>query len=243
MAEKTAPETCLTEVKMTTSGELAAKQARSRVTRDRLLAAGRRHLDRGGFEAISIADIAVEAGCSIGAFYQRFADKEAFFNVLIDSVLADIVADARRWIADDRFSRASIETTIEDCVAYWIQVCRHHQGLLRTLMKKTLHAEDAWTPVRQTGRAALDPFIALLAAKCGKSDSRSFQYRALVGFQIVSGVAINAALHRTVLLNLESDELIAWANEILRHCLFGELPPALVGLGITMLPDSAGGSL
>jgi AcrR family transcriptional regulator len=227
---------------MTTSGEFAAKQARSRVTRDRLLAAGRRLLDQGGFEAISIADIAIEAGCSIGAFYQRFADKEAFFNVLIESVLADIVADARRWIADDRFSTASIEATIEDCVAYWIQVCRRHQGLLRTLMKKTLHEEDAWTPVRQMGLAALDPFIGLLAVKCGKSDSRSFQYRALVGFQIVSGVAINAAMHRTVLLNLESDELIVWANEILRHCLFGELPPALLALGIPMLPDDVGGS-
>jgi AcrR family transcriptional regulator len=227
---------------MTKSGELAAKQARSRVTRDRLLAAGRRLLDRDAFDATSIADIAVEAGCSIGAFYQRFVDKEAFFGVLIESVLTDMVADARRWTADDRFSRASIEATIEDFVTYWIQVCRHHQGLLRTLMKKTLHVEDAWTPVSQMGRAALDPFIALLAAKCGKSDSRSFQYRALVGFQIVSGVAINAALHRTVILNLESDELIGWANEILRHCLFGELPPALLALGMPMLPDSVGGS-
>jgi AcrR family transcriptional regulator len=227
---------------MTISGELAAKQVPSRVTRDRLLAAGRRLLDQDAFDAISIADIAVEAGCSTGAFYQRFANKEAFFSVVIDSVLADMVAEASHWVADDRFSRASIETTIEDFVAYWIRVCRHHQGLLRTLMKKTLHAEDAWTPVRQMGRTALDPFIALLAVKCGKSDSRSFQYRALVGFQIVSGVAINAALHRTVLLNLESDELIGWANEVLRHCLFGDLPPALLALGTPALPNSVGGS-
>jgi AcrR family transcriptional regulator len=225
---------------MTTSGELAAKQARSRGTRDRLLAAGRQLLERDAFDAISIADIAVEAGCSVGAFYHRFADKEAFFGVLVESVLGDMAADARRWSADDRFSEASIEATLGECVAYWIQVCRRHQGLLRTVMKKTLHAEDAWTPVRQMGRAALDPFITLLAAKCGKSDSRSFQYRALAGFQIVSGVAINAALHRTVLLNLESDELVAWANEILRHCLFDELPPALLALGLLIPPAGAG---
>src|SRR5580704_7866684 len=106
-------------------------------------------------------------------------------------------------------------------------------------MKKTLHAEDTWTPVRQMGQAAAEPLIALLAAKCGKSDSRSFHYRALVGFQIVSGVALNAALHRTVLLNLESDELIAWAEEILRHCLFDELPPALLALGVPTRPAPA----
>src|SRR5579864_3374004 len=62
---------------------LPAKQARSRVTRDRLLAAGRQLLDRGAFEATSIADIASAAGCSVGAFYHRFADKEAFFAALI----------------------------------------------------------------------------------------------------------------------------------------------------------------
>ena len=226
---------------MTTSAELAelalpAKQARSRVTRDRLLAAGRRLLDQGAFEATSIADIASAAGCSVGAFYHRFADKEAFFTILIETVLADILADAKRAAADARFAEGSIEATLTNCVAYWTQAFRRHQGIIRTVMKKTLHAEDAWTPVRQIGRAAVEPFTALLAAKCGKSNSLTFQYRALAGFQIVFGVMLNAALHRTVLLNLESDELIAWANEILRHCLFDELPPELLALGVPMHP-------
>ena len=73
-----------------------ARQARSRMTRDRLLAAGRHLLERGAFEATSIADIAAEAGCSVGAFYQRFADKEAFFAVVMQAALAEIVADAKR---------------------------------------------------------------------------------------------------------------------------------------------------
>jgi AcrR family transcriptional regulator len=226
---------------MATNAELAelpAKQARSRLTRDRLLAAGHHLLERGGFEAISIADIAGEAGCSVGAFYHRFTDKEAFFTVLIETFMAEIVADAKRSTAPDRFAEASIETTLTSFVAYWVELFRRHQGLLRTVIKKTLHAEETWTPLRQAGQAALEPFIALLAAKCGKSDSRSFQYRALTGFQIVSGVVINATLHRTMLLNLESDELTAWVREILRHCLFDELPPALLSLGVPMLPAS-----
>ena len=216
---------------------LPAKQARSRRTRDRLLAAGRRLLDRGAFEATSIADIARAAGCSVGAFYHRFADKEAFFTVLIETVLADIVADARQTVADKRFSEGSIETTLANCIAYWVQAFRRHQGLIRTVMKKTLHAEDTWTPVRRVGQAACEPFIALLAAKCGKSEDPSFRYRAMAGFQIVVGVMLNATLHRTILLNLESDELIAWATEILRHCLLDELSPALLALGVPRLSD------
>jgi AcrR family transcriptional regulator len=219
--------------------ELPAKQARSRVTRDRLLAAGRQLLDRDAFEATSIADIADTAGCSVGAFYHRFADKEAFFSVLIETVLADIVVHAKEVVSDERFAEGSIEATLGKCVAYLIQFFRRHQGLLRTVMKKTLHAEDSWAPVRQMGEVALEPLIAVLAAKCGGSDSRSFRYRALAGFQIVIGVMLNAALHRTMLLNLESDELIAWANEILRHCLLDELPPSLLAPGAPTPPADA----
>jgi AcrR family transcriptional regulator len=218
---------------------LPVKQARSRLTRDRLLAAGRQLLDQGAFEATSIADLAGAAGCSVGAFYHRFADKEAFFAVLIETVLADIVAHARQAVTDERFTEGSIETTLTNCIVYWIQAFRRHQGFIRTVMKKTLHEEDTWTPVRQMGQAAVEPFIALLAATCGKSDSLTFQYRALAGFQIVIGVMLNAALHRTILLSLESDELIAWANEILRHCLFDELPAALLAIGVQMHPVRA----
>jgi len=45
-----------------------AKQARSRLTRDRLLAAGRKLLNQGAFEATSSGDIADVADCSVGAF-------------------------------------------------------------------------------------------------------------------------------------------------------------------------------
>jgi hypothetical protein len=78
------------------------------------------------------------------------------------------------------------------------------------------------------GLVSVEPFIVLLEAKWGEPASGPFYYRAVAGFQIVFGVMLNASLHRTVLLNLDSDELVAWANEILRHCLFDELPAALL---------------
>ena len=71
-------------------------------------------------------------------------------------------------------------------------------------------------------------FIAMLAAKGGQSSTDAFYYRGVAGFQVVFGVMLNASLPRTVLLNLDSDELIAWGAEILRHCLFDELPPAVL---------------
>jgi AcrR family transcriptional regulator len=210
---------------------LPAKQARSRRTRDRLMAAGRDLLNRGAFEATSIGDIARTAGCSVGAFYQRFPDKEAFFAVVVETGLANIAADAKRFVTAELRSEAAVELALAECVTYWARTFRRHQGFLRTVIKKTVHSEATWDQVRQMGLLAVEPFIAMLAEKSGKSDNSSFYYRALAGFQIMFGVMLNASLHRTILLNLDSDELIAWMTETLRHCLFDELPPALLEYG------------
>ena len=210
---------------------LPVKQARSRLTRDRLLAAGRNLLNRGAFEDTSISDIAGVAGCSVGAFYQRFPDKEAFFSVVVDTVLAGIAADAERFATAKPFSDASVERALVECITYWARTFRRHQGFFRALIKKALHSDATWQPVRKAGVVSVEPFITALASKCGQSDSDSFYYRALAGFQIVFGVMMNASLHRTVLLNLRSEELTSWATETLRHCLFDELPPALLAYG------------
>src|ERR1700689_5424070 len=63
-------------------GVLPANQARSRNARDRLLAAGERVFARLGYDAAHVNDIALAAGCSVGSFYRRFRDKEAFFKAL-----------------------------------------------------------------------------------------------------------------------------------------------------------------
>ena len=220
---------------------LPAKQERSRMKRERLLSAGRALLNRGAFEATSIGDIAKTAGCSVGAFYQRFPDKEAFFTVTVETVMADIVADAARFVTTDRLSEAPIDAALAECVRFWAQTYRRHRGFFRTVVKKAIHSEATWDPIRRMGPLAVEPFIALLAAKTGQSDSQSFYYRASAAFQIVIGVMLNASLHRTVLLNLDTDEIIDWASEILRHCLFDELPPALLKHGLALRPSKGYG--
>jgi AcrR family transcriptional regulator len=217
---------------------LPAKQARSRATRDRLLTAGRELLNDGAFEETSIAQIAAEAGCSVGAFYQRFPDKERFFSAVVDTVLADIIAEADRFATSRRMSKASVEVALSKMVSYWVQVFRRHRGLFRTAIKKTLYDEAAWNPIRHAGITAVQPFISLLATKCNRSSDVGFHYRALAGFQILGGVMLNASLHPTVLLNLDSEELIAWANETMRHCLFDALPVALLAYGASGRPKA-----
>jgi len=208
-----------------------AKQARSRATRDRLLAAGRELLERGAFEETHVADIARNAGCSVGAFYQRFPDKEGFFTVLIETAVAEIVADANLFAINESRSGAPIQETLENCMRHWAGVFKRYQGMYQTVLKRSLLGNDSWAPLRDLGPLALKQTISMIAKKCSQSDSILFHYRVAAGFQIVFGAMINATMHRTVLLNLESEELIAWTSETLRHSILDELPTGVLEHG------------
>ena len=71
-------------------------QARAHATRDALLAAGRAMLADGDFDSLSIADLAAASKLSVGSFYGRFRDKEAFFEQLQEQVTAEFLLAARQ---------------------------------------------------------------------------------------------------------------------------------------------------
>ena len=67
---------------------------------DRLLKAGERVFAESGFWQAHVADIAKRAGCSVGSFYRRFQDKEAFFFALQADMAAHAEANIAKFFAD-----------------------------------------------------------------------------------------------------------------------------------------------
>src|SRR5215470_4996722 len=97
-------------------GVRPVKQLRGRRSRDRLLNAGQRLVAARPFDALSVAEIARTAGSSVGAFYLRFRDKDAFFGALIAQYVADGRAetlDLYGTCADDRRISALVEGTTD----------------------------------------------------------------------------------------------------------------------------------
>src|SRR5258708_26331476 len=81
-------------------GARPAYQQRSRQQRDRLLKAGERVFAESGFWQAHVADIAKRAGCSVGSFYRRFQDKEAFFFALQKDMAAHAEANIGKFFDD-----------------------------------------------------------------------------------------------------------------------------------------------
>jgi AcrR family transcriptional regulator len=67
---------------------------KGRATRERLIAAARRHFGDRGYEATSIEAVLDTAGVARGALYHHFATKEALFEAVLDQVVEEVAARA-----------------------------------------------------------------------------------------------------------------------------------------------------
>ena len=68
------------------------KSSRGRLTRQRLLAAGKKIFERDGFLQARVSDIAAEAGVSHGSFYHYFDSKESIFRVVAEAVEVRLIS-------------------------------------------------------------------------------------------------------------------------------------------------------
>jgi AcrR family transcriptional regulator len=201
------------------AGALPAKQQRSRETRDRLLAAGRTLIESGGFEGTAVADIARVAGCSVGAFYFRFRDKDAFVVCVVEAAMAEVVAALRAQVAAGGLLGATRDETVAACVAHYADFARAHAGLLRALHRRTGQDRSAWQPARTVATELITTYVARIAQAAGRPGDRALLRSATVGFQIVSGALVNAMLNDPPLLGLDSPELGYWLTGTVVHCL------------------------
>ncbi len=189
------------------TGALPAKQARSRRTRDQLMTAGFRLVEDRDFEAVSIADIARAAGCSVGAFYFRFADKDAFFRAMIAHRLTE--------------ARGAISTLLEGSggdplhvlVTAVVETFRRRPGFLRAALRKSMGDPSVWEPLRAHGHFVADRFIERLARDSGRRPPQDAELRIRFAFQIMNGTLINALINAPGPVQIDHPALTA---ELLR---------------------------
>src|ERR1700749_4789439 len=124
-------------------GVLPANQARSRNARDRLLQAGERVFAKLGYDAAHVSDIAQAADCSVGSFYRRFRDKEAFFKALHHRFTERHLDSGARFFAlpewRDQPTSAVVRTLIENTAL----IMKRNHGFFRALFQRSLAGAGA----------------------------------------------------------------------------------------------------
>jgi AcrR family transcriptional regulator len=110
------------------------QQDRSKSTHDRLVEAAERLLAKGrSWHEISVAELVREAGTSVGAFYNRFRDKDALLHVLqieLDRQGVATATDAQALGAE----AIPLDQLVRAFVALAVSAYRQQHGLRRALL-------------------------------------------------------------------------------------------------------------
>lgn len=184
------------------------RQQRSRERQLALFNAGRTLLERHDFDALSIVDIAAHNGFSVGSFYRRFRDKEAYFAALQQVVTDEIVQRARDFLDQPRWARVSTPRLAEAIIAMVVQGFRLNRGVIKASLKHASTQPGAWTPIKRSGAAVVDRIVAVLSPRLAGVPAARRELRIRFAMQLVYGTLVNAVLHDPGPIRLEDKRMV-----------------------------------
>jgi AcrR family transcriptional regulator len=177
---------------------LPVKQTRAQKTRDRLLAAGFKLLRRKHFDELAVADIARAAGCAVGSFYLRFADKDQYFLAIAEMRRAQSRGQLERCYQD-----ATLDDIVERAVGRDLEFVLEHPNLWRAALRKGTTDPEFWREFRELGRESVARFIESYAALLGRALGAEEVERVRFAFQMMRGTLNNTLMNQPGPLQLE----------------------------------------
>ena len=172
-----------------------AYQQRSRQQRDRLLKAGERVFAEKGFWQAHVADIAKRAGCSVGSFYRRFEDKEAFFFSLQSDMAAHGEVNIARFFDDPACLTDPLLQVFVRLVRNTARTMKGIEGYYRALFELSLRGHDVWPPMRRIEVLEAGRLVELLSQRGAAPDDPALMARTHLAIRMLHGQIISAMLH------------------------------------------------
>ena len=127
---------------MGATGDLTAKQERSRETRRKLVASCLELVDRWPFDQVTVADIAKGAGVSVGNFYRRFTSKEGILPDLYAAYEERFAAFAEAFSEGAPTESSDIRAGWDFLIGRTVAFMEDNRGLIQALhLHCRLHPE------------------------------------------------------------------------------------------------------
>ena len=121
------------------------QQERSRRTLQRLLDAGEALIREKGFDRASVAEIAERAGCSVGAFYTRFPDKDALFYSILQRFYEGAAATVEEMMTAPRWREIPDHVVVDTMLEFTAKAVRERHQLIATIVNRASRDERAAT--------------------------------------------------------------------------------------------------
>jgi AcrR family transcriptional regulator len=165
------------------------QQNRSRKAANALLKAGLRGIQTRGIAGLSMADIAREAGASIGSLYFRFGDKSQFVGAALGVALEEF-RDRGFELCDLAARRKWPERRVLDAwVGMLVDNARRSRAVVREMISHVATQPKSWNPIHEQRRELEDRLFALLSAGFGSDPARKLRLH--IGLQAVNATLVH----------------------------------------------------
>jgi AcrR family transcriptional regulator len=175
-------------------GMRSAQQARSRELLVRLFNGGLALLQETDFEGLSIEALCERSESTVGAFYSRFENKDAFIDALqrlvVEVTRSGMLADYEGEVAP-RDNLTHLLAWIAKGSVVWY---RRYEGLIRASLRQANGERKMWTPLRELGEHQISNALPRILAFLPPSALDGAEARTRFAFQMLFGTLNNMVL-------------------------------------------------
>ena len=167
------------------------KQRRSQITFNHLVETGLRLACERDLAEIPVAEIAKEAGYSVGAFYARFPNKDVFHQALVQRYADDSMEGTEaffREAPDDGLIEAYLGRQIDRLWAYryfWL-----------ASLRRSIEDPVFWEPLRRVVRRVGDLLVARAEQRVGRALTEDEETSIRFAVQVTNGAINNTMINR-----------------------------------------------
>ena len=220
---RTGPPAALVEWK----GVAPIRQARSGATYQSLIDTGRAALENQSFGSTTIAGLARTAGTSVGAFYGRFENKDAYFAAIQETVVSEVADDVRNRLEKLDAAGGSAVEFLGLLAEMLASIFRDNKGLYRSAFKHSMATPDVWTPFKRLGWAIASMSAAKIIPRLAAIGRPTTERELRIAIQFMNGLLVNATINDPGPVHLEDAELVASLKRMLFAFLGVEaIPPS-----------------
>jgi AcrR family transcriptional regulator len=163
------------------------KQERSQNTHDRLIEAAERLVSRGrAWSDIGVQELVKEAGTSVGAFYNRFRDKDALLHILQITLYQEgelTAANAHALAALD----VPLEALVRAFVSLAVSVYRQQHGMRRALLLEMFTNKQFRDRAVALSKLTCEGLVAVLSQRYPATDAASLRTAVDIAHRIIYG--------------------------------------------------------
>lgn len=167
------------------------RQQRGRETYDALIATAFKLLSRHEFDAITVAELARQAGYSVGAFYARFHSKDELLQALIVRHI-----EHRRRARERLLSRSTRDDLIRDVIGELVAYYWRRRQFWRAVLIRGMHDRAFWQPIRDHGNEAASALIDRIGVFAGRELTPAERTDVRFALHLALGAINNSIVNR-----------------------------------------------